>query len=178
MSHYVYTLFDKAGRLVYIGRSNDPKARRYMFEWKHGFSVKLGPMQRFSTIEQAQEAELKAIAKYWPPYNKHLVSSIGRFGVSPSEETRAKMRAKHIGKIMSPEARAKMSAAKIGKKPWCTGLKMTPEHCAKLSAAHKGKPLTQAQIDGNRRAALKRVGRKLTAESRAKIGAANRKVKA
>ncbi|HKV59521.1 MAG TPA: GIY-YIG nuclease family protein, partial [Ktedonobacteraceae bacterium] len=86
-----------------------------------------------------------------PEYN--IARTAGsNLGVSPSLETRAKMRAARLanehmpeqmeklnadrrGKHLSPEHRAKITANQIGKK-------LLPEHRAKISAAHLGKKKT------------------------------------
>ena len=46
----------------------------------------------------------------------------GTLGVSPSDETREKMRVAHTGKVMSAETRARMSAAAMGRTPWNKGM--------------------------------------------------------
>lgn len=99
----------------------------------------------------------------------------GRYGHSPSEQTREKLRAAHRdrspeasrsraekisrfhkGKPKSPETRAKMSAAKAN---------MTPEQRSawieKISAGHTGKTLSPEH-----RAKIKQWNRNLTAEQR------------
>ena len=44
-----------------------------------------------------------------------------------TEEVKAKIRQKHIGKVMSPESRAKMSKARLGKEPANKGIPKTED---------------------------------------------------
>lgn len=155
MNHYVYTLLDPITKvLLYIGRSYDPKRRCSEFERLRGIPAQLGPIQRFDCVEAAQQAELKAISKYWPPYNKNLASSIGGLGYQHrtdskekigeasrrrkwKEESKSKISMARKGKPLSSEHQAKLSAAKLNKpvKFW-SGKKLSNEHRAKLSASH------------------------------------------
>lgn len=138
--YYVYYLFDETFTvLLYIGRSDKPRARQTYFERTRGIKTTMGFCQRHKTFEAACAAELIAIAKHWPPHNKRLASSPSSHGQSinkgrrMSDETKAKISAAskghpvsehvrqivsrtHKGKIVSAETRAKQSAAKIGNK--------------------------------------------------------------
>lgn len=58
------------------------------------------------------------------------------FGLSPSEETRQKMRLARLGKTMPPETRAKISARISEIK---TGRKLSPSHCASIGASKRGR---------------------------------------
>lgn len=133
--HYVYYLLDPDTEdLLYIGRSNRPLHRLYSFVKKKGRQAKLGVCQRHRDLIAASKAELKAINKYWPPYNKQLISSFGSLGKSTlrgrtlsdehkakighsvkghvvTEETRAKIRAKLLGHAVSQETRDKIGRA-------------------------------------------------------------------
>lgn len=81
----------------------------------------------------------------------------GTGGVTPSSETKAKMRQAHLGKTMSAETREKMRAAKLGKpmppeaveksRLGHLGKKMSDETKAKMSAASGGRRHTQETRD-------------------------------
>lgn len=92
------------------------------------------------TWEELCEKEIKLISKLTKEFCYNASNGgEGSPGHVVSEETREKIRAKHIGKKLTPEHRAKLSAAKMGKK-------LPPrssEHSAKISqglvAAHARK---------------------------------------
>lgn len=133
--HFVYYLLDPETKdLLYIGRSNRPLHRLYSFIKKKGRKAELGLCQRYSDFIEASKAELRAINRHWPPYNKQLISSLGNLGQKPllgrvqtpehrakisaggkgrpvSQETRNKIRLKLIGHLVSPETRAKIGEA-------------------------------------------------------------------
>jgi group I intron endonuclease len=151
-------------------------------------------------------AHTQEMADYWEAYFMKRFDSIqngynlreaganGRLSV----ETKAKMSARHKGKIIRPETRAKLRAFNLGKKKGPRsaetiakiaasnlGKKRSDETRAKLSAAHKGKKLSdyhrQRQSEGKKgllptpavlaaRKAL--IGQKRTDESRANMRAA------
>jgi len=96
--------------------------------------------------------------------------SAAQKGRKVSPETRAKMRAAKLGKKMSPEARAKMRAAKLGTHPSLeTREKMSISHMGRKCSAETRSRLSAAQM-GNQNA----LGRILSPESRAKIGASRK----
>lgn len=110
--HYVYYLLDPDTlELLYIGRSNNPKHRLFAFRKKKQRDAILGVCQRYSDFERACKAELRAIAKHWPPYNKSLISSLGKLGQSTgvgyklSEEHKAKIARAGMGRALSEEAK-------------------------------------------------------------------------
>lgn len=150
---YVYYLLSQAGDLLYIGRALNPADRRARFERTHKMQTVPGIPQRHSSMEAAAAAELAAIAKHRPPFNKYLTSSPGRFGKScpHSDETkqkisRAKMgvaNPKLQGRVFSDETKAKMRAAKVGRK-------LSPETRARMSAAHLGVPKMVSEAKGTR----------------------------
>lgn len=86
--------------------------------------------------------------------------SEGGTGASPSEETRAKIRAKRALQVCTAETRAKMSAAAKGRKH-------TAESRAKMSAAQKGHPPNPPESRARQAAAVR--GRKHTDEARASM---------
>lgn len=126
--HYVYYLLSPDdGRLLYIGRSRRPKMRLASFIKRTGIPAQLSRTpQRFSRLEDAQAAELAAIAKHWPPHNKGLQSTRGATGISRSMETRKKLSASLIGrpatrgfqgKTFSAESKQRLSEALLGRVP-------------------------------------------------------------
>lgn len=136
MSHYVYFLFRKgSNELLYIGRSNEPERRRKHFQARTGIEVEPGVPLRFSSLEKASAAELRAIAKYRPPFNRLDISSPGFLGRSHSAEARARIGAPKKGGRIDEEQRAKISAACKGRAPTIgfTGRKHAEESRRKLS---------------------------------------------
>lgn len=81
-----------------------------------------------------------------------------RTGMKHTEETKAKMRAKHLGKIMSPESREKMRQRMLGYVP-------SKETRRKISESSKGRKHTAEQLAAMRK-------RVVSPETRAKISAA------
>ena len=126
---FVYYLFDQAGgALLYIGRSNQPKGRRWSFERRTGIAAMLGSlMQRFTNFDKACEAELRAIAAHDPPHNQRMHSATGMLGKTPSDDHRAKI-----------------GAANKGRRHYPNGRVFSAEHKARISAAKKGVPKSDA----------------------------------
>lgn len=142
MTFFVYYLLDAAvGELLYIGRSHSPESRRQVFERRIGRPVVFGLFQRFSDFDKACRAELLAISKHWPPYNKYLTSSRGGRGLPKTHTQATKMKIsmtksgvpneKLRGRQFSQETRAKMSAAKAGRS-------LSAETRARMSASRTG----------------------------------------
>lgn len=146
MNHYVYYLYDADGKLLYIGRSQNPSNRRQAFIKRTGIEAVLGPRQRFSDISKACAAELAAIVKHQPPFNSKLISSRGRCGMTNSREHNLKVSAATKGRSSptkgrprSEETRLKISLANQGRVGPMLGKKFTDEHKAKISAALTGR---------------------------------------
>lgn len=110
----------------------------------------------------------------------------------PSNETRAKLRASHLGKKRGPisdETRAKLSAAATGRKigtfsathrakmsAAATGHKRKPfsaSHIANMSAAQKGK---KHSLESKSKMSAAQKGKIVSAETRAKMSAAKRRM--
>ncbi len=85
------------------------------------------------SIDSNKTASLKERLSYSLRGDKHP-----NFGKKLSEETKEKIRKKHLGKLMSNESRKKMSEAKKGKIPWNKGKSMSEESRKKMSEAKKG----------------------------------------
>ena len=113
----------------------------YMAMRKHGvenFSIrKVDAADSWESLCEKEVALIEILTKRLC-YNASRGGE-GSPGHKVSNETREKIRAKHVGKKLSPEHKAKLSAAKLGKKlpP------RTAEHAAKISqglvAAHARK---------------------------------------
>ena len=136
MSYYVYYLLDPTDeKLLYVGRSHKPTVRQNAFRRRTGLRTILGVCQRYSDFGSACKAELTAIRKHCPPFNKSVQSSSGRFGktgATISDGHRQRLSQVHKGKIVSEETKAKVRASLTGKHP-------TLETRAKIAAANLGK---------------------------------------
>jgi hypothetical protein len=102
----------------------------------------------------------------------------GRIGHIPSEETRAKMSAAHIGKPgtmtgkkHTEQARARMSASRFGKPGTMRGRKHTTEARAKMSAARTGRKFS---VEHRERIGAAQRGRRLSEERKAELRATRR----
>lgn len=162
---YVYYLLDPESRdILYVGRSTTPLRRLWAFKRKHQKEVVFGFHQRHSDFGRACQAELSAITKHRPVFNKKLISTRGSIGCARDEayrqklsaalkgrrgsmtgrthsaETRKKISESNIGKfmpsyVMSEERKAKIGAANKGKLSWAKGRKQSPEHTAAIKQA-------------------------------------------
>lgn len=172
---YVYYLLDPVSLdLLYIGRTNDLPARLRSFQAKHGLLVKSGIPQRFTDFERACQAELEAIRRYKPPFNKNEVSSAGRYGQLHSEASKKKMKtslegrdsgASRRGSKNSEEHRAKIKAGSVNQEGW---------YRVKVSASLKGRKMGEVTKEKLRQANL---GKTISPEVRAKIKASVTKTK-
>ena len=152
MNYFVYYLLDPVTKdLLYIGRSNRPSVRQRAFHSKTGLSTELGPCQRFSDFDSACQAELRAIKKHLPPFNKSVQSSKGRYGktgIPITDWHRKRLSEAHTGKVVSEETRSKQRSAMLGRK-------LSPETKAKVAAANLGKKQSPETIS-KRMAAIAR----------------------
>jgi len=132
---YVYYLHcAETGELLYIGRSDNPKGRQRAFHDLHHKLTVMGMKQRHSTFEAACAAELTAIARHRPPYNKLLASGAGAFGYKHTPEALARMRSA-ASKPKSEATRKRMSQPKSEETKAKMRKPKTPEHAAKLAVA-------------------------------------------
>lgn len=92
---------------------------------------------------------------------------LGQKGRKAPQEQRDRQSARLKGRVMSAEWRAKIAATMTGQKRG----PLSPEHKAAISAVHKGKKLSQEQLDALRKNAT---GRPKTPEERAKRSASLR----
>lgn len=189
---YVYYLLDpETLELLYIGRSHRPQVRCNAFKSKYGIDCVIGISQRFSDFERACKAEVMAIKKHWPPYNKHLVSSKGRFGLTGftfthSPETKNLISLAGVGRKQSEETIAKRIATRRGSDNFRKGIPAKPEHVAKraaaltghitseqtkrkISKAQAGRKVSETERQRLASIAKNRLGRKCSAETIAKM---------
>jgi group I intron endonuclease len=165
----------------YVGQAFD--FRRRFVEYKNLQKSRIGPAFQnalikydfenfrlsiiavFKTTSLLSVAEILAIwgEKTLAPNGYNLTS--GGDGLqNPSEETRSKMSASHIGKNHTVETRMKMSTSR-------KGVKRSSETCAKMSAALKGKAGHKQSIETRAKISAAIVGKPRSAETRAKISA-------
>jgi group I intron endonuclease len=135
MKVHIYGLFDpKTKEIRYIGKSIDINSRfrkhlirkenNHKASWiaslkKDGLKPEIEVLE---TIEDSNDQDWQKSEEWWIAYFRFLgcrltnLNNGGRGGILPSDETRQKMSASHIGKTLSPEVRKKISAANKGKK--------------------------------------------------------------
>ena len=113
---YVYYLLDpQSSELLYVGRSHKPHQRKDSFNRKYGLAATLGFSQRFASFPDACLAELQAIAKHRPKFNKRVASSPGHFGTSFSLAHRSKISKSLMGRPVSAQTREKLRALFSGR---------------------------------------------------------------
>ena len=81
--YYVYYLLDTwDGNIIYIGRSKRHPlyefGRKQEFEYLNGVITQLGVCQRFRIARDSKIAEMRAIKKHKPIYNKVYVTHPGK----------------------------------------------------------------------------------------------------
>jgi len=164
MKYYCYVYYDENWQAYYVGKG---VGRRMYTPHGHPELPSKERIQRFDFEQewQAWECEIELIA-FWGRQcdggcllNKSI-GGPGVSGVKRSDETRAKISAAHAGKSNhfygkkhTAETKAKMSAAQAGNQNW-KGKKHSAETKAKMSKV--------------------KIGRKLSAEHRAKLSAAKK----
>jgi hypothetical protein len=130
------TMHSAAVRLVKHMEAARREGHTHLYRWL--LSLEASPIiKELASVPHTcgSEAEIMMIAQHRLS-GARLVNATnggdGTLGVTPSLETRAKMRAAHLGRSFSPETLAKMSAAKLGKS-------LPAEHVARMSASRRGK---------------------------------------
>jgi hypothetical protein len=175
--HFVYFLASPGSDLIfYVGRSLEPERRLAVFVLEKNLEAVIHHTLRFSTLADAQNAELRAIQSLRPIYNKVLVSSPGHLGFKHtketklklskdhlgvqtflgrkhSEETKEKLRLINLGKVVSEETREKLRAKVIttamreNMRKGQLGRKPPQEVKDKIGKSHLGMKHTQASKD-------------------------------
>lgn len=103
----------------------------------------MGLCQRHSNFQQACQAELVAIAKHWPKFNKRLCSSTGTLGQPASlgyrhtEGAKSKLRDFRLGSKQTEAAKRKISVSLIGNQ-YAKGFKHSDATKVKVQAANVG----------------------------------------
>ena len=175
------------GAVFYVGKGTGNRAhvrRSRSVHWhrivaKHGFCVEI--VARWDSESAAFNHEKDLIAHYRPLGLLCNLTDGGdgfEVGHPVSEETRAKIRAWHIGKPIDAAVRAKISAANKGRvrseesrakvSAGLVGRPVSAETRRKISEAQKGRPVSQEKRD---RIAATLRGRPLSAEVRKKVSA-------
>ena len=133
--NYVYYLFDSTtDQLLYIGRTDCLRRRKSAFTRRTGLSVYFGMSQRFLDFDMSCIAELRAILKHQPPYNRIVASSLGFKGSQHSSTARNQISTKNQGRSINLEVRKKISSALQGRAPTSgmTGKKHTSDTICRL----------------------------------------------
>lgn len=163
--YYVYFHRKKTdGSVFYIGKGTNKRAfstakrnpHWYRTVAKHGYTVEI--VQSGMQEWWAFEMECDLIDSYGLKNLTNMTE--GGKGGSPSEEVRAKLRAKHLGKKISDDVKMKLRAANIGKKHSDAtkakigaahlGKKKSPESVEKTRLAHTGKKRSKEFVDSMR----------------------------
>jgi hypothetical protein len=185
---YTYAHIRKdTGQVFYIGKGSFDRAyhnKNRNNHWhkivdKHGFEVQI--LNRWHDEKDSLADEVKLIAEYKAKGVRLCNYTIGGDGISGhrhSAETRAKLSAMQIGKVISDAQRKKLSEAgkgriqpedvrlKISLKN--SGRKRTPEQIKANSERNKGKKLS---IEHRLAISAGNIGRKHSQETKEKIGA-------
>lgn len=161
--HYIYKITNLYNGKVYIGQSKNPKKRWYMHCNKHGGCIKITrAIQKYGkdmfsfevilecSVEDADSLESQCI--WWfnsvaYGYNVCYFSNTRRY-LKHTEETKAKMRNKAIGRLHSEETKAKISRIKSGNS------KNSPSTRRKISESslgHKKSLETRQKMSESRR---------------------------
>lgn len=133
--NYVYYLFDSTtDQLLYIGRTDCLRRRKSAFERRTGLTVNFGINQRHADFDKSCLAELRAILRHKPKYNKVVASVSGFKGRTHSETARQSISNKNTGHTTSDAVRLKISQALQGRSPTTgmTGKHLSVEHIQKL----------------------------------------------
>ena len=136
MFYVYYLLAADSDELLYIGRSDKPLRRQSAFHKLHHVLTIMGECQRFSTFEEACAAEIKAISKNHPPFNRLVTSSRGAYGYKHTEHALAKVRAAAM-KPKSQVTKTAMNKPKSEKHKQAMRKPKNPEHAAKLAETLK-----------------------------------------
>jgi len=143
-SYYVYLHRTESGRVFYVGKGQGARAwsrKNRSLNWRkvvkrEGLRVEIA----YDHLQEwyALELEIETIARFGRSSLVNLTDGgEGVSGRKVSQESRAKMRARKIGKPLTCEHRAALSAATKGVKK----SPRTPEHLARLRAANVGRKI-------------------------------------
>ena len=220
----VYLITNTSNGKQYVGKTSQPIGARWRRHCndaaarrgktalgyailKHGPSAfRVEELEHRPTDAEALAAEVRWILEmgtFRPNGYNLTLGGEGVPGRLHTQGSKAKIGAKHRGKVVSPETRALLSASKKGRpghlhsEEWkrarseaMMGHKVSPETCAAISAANKGRPSAMKgksfNLTPEQRAERSRIhkgkpspnkGKSLSDETRAKISAARRGTK-
>lgn len=189
---FIYALNDPTcqhlGKTRYIGKAEDPyhryekhlecrhREKTHKANWINSlFEVGIVPV--LEILDEVPETEWAMWEREWIrlyralgfPLTNGTEGGEGMVGRPVSEETREKIRGKLKGRKLSEEHSRKIRLAQSGSGHPSFGKKRSEETRRKLRQSHLGLTLSPAAIEKVRAATL---GRTMSAETRAKLGAA------
>ncbi len=155
----IYILINKKNNKIYIGQTSDIRRRqkdhikslstgnhrnRYLQRaWdKYGKETFEFKVLEYCSVETLDEREQHYLDIYIPRgicYNISTDAKVNKRGVSPSLETREKLRQANLGKKLSEEHKKKIGIGSKGHIGANKGGHVSPETLCKMSVAQKGK---------------------------------------
>lgn len=152
--HYVYYVHHE-NELVYIGRSSRPSKRLTHFRARTGLPLSvLGVCQRFTNLDDACSAEIAAIQKHRPKFNKVVASSYGTIGIQAGRNS---------ARVWTKEARDKVGRSSKGRNVGSRGYSHSVEARARMSIKATGRIFSD-QAKAKMRAARLRFLQKIKEE--------------
>lgn len=184
MKYIIYALHHDSSPRVYVGKSTCGLARPnqhkkpsalkknwFVSKWvkkliKNGCMYEIAVLEEHMSLDGLAEAEQFYISTFRGlgiPLLNLTDGGEGSVGYKHSEETRSKMRKKHV---LSPEELARRKVARVGVKNPFFGKKHSPVSRQKMSMARAGRPLSAEHVEN---IAASRRGKPLSAQHRANI---------
>lgn len=101
-------------------------------------------MEPIETISDSNDTDWQDTERFWISYLKFLGCKLtngdigGLSGTRHTEETKRKISASSIGRVVTEETRKKISDKNKGQIPWTKGRKHSPETITRMRAAKMG----------------------------------------